>query len=168
MSDHDGVEQVITMAWRAQDGTDRRAARAFAGATLRQRQDWTQHFFVSAAIGVLSTRGISDGVGIFKEELDSDGGSGFSFGDLLADRAGTALAIVATRDDASARAIQERLAHGFQVDDYMPVGADLPEDMQEGEFKARFGGVGGAAYRGVADEIERRVASCGAYRRKQT
>lgn len=162
---HSRVEQLVGTVM---DGADRRAAIAFEGATLRQRDDWPKHFFVSASISVLSMRGLSDGVGIFKEELDSDGGSGFSFGDLLADRAGTTFAVVATRDDASARAIQNRLAHGYQVDDFMPVGADLPENMQQAEFKARFGGVGGTAYRRVADEIERRIASCAAYRKKQT
>jgi len=158
---HSRVEQLVGVVM---DVTDRRAAKQFAGATLRQREDWTQHFFVSAAIGVLSTRGIGDGVGVFKEELDSDGGSGFSFGDLLADRAGSTLAAVATRDESSARAIQDRLARGYQVDDFMPVGADLPENMQKSEFKARFGGVGGAAYRRVADQIEGRIAGCAAYR----
>jgi hypothetical protein len=152
-----GHSRVEHLVGPMMDGRDRRAAKAFDGATLRQREDWTQHFFVSAAISVLSARGLSDGVGIFKEELDSDGGSGFSFGDLLADRAGTTLAVVATRDETSARAIQDRLARGYQVDDFMPVGADLPENMQEAEFKARFGGVGGAPYRRVADEIERRI-----------
>ena len=140
-------------------------AKAFEGATLRQRDDWTKHFLLSASISVLSTRGIGDGVGLFKEEMDSDGGSGFSFGDLLADRAGTSFAVAATRDDASARAIQDRLARGYRVDDFMPLGADLPENMQEAEFKSRFGGVGGVEYRRVVDEIERRITGCAAYQK---
>ena len=158
---HSRVEQLVGPVM---DLEQRRAGKPFEGATLRERQDWTQHFFVSASISVLSSHGIGDGVGIFKEELDSDGGSGFSFGDLLADRAGVTFAMAATRDDASARAIQDRLAHGFRVDDFMPAGADLPENMQQAEFRSRFGGVGGAEYRRVAGEIERRIAGCAAYR----
>ena len=126
------------------DVSRRREAGTFEGATLRQREDWTKHFLLSASISVLSTQGIGDGVGLFKEELDSDGGSGFSFGDLLADKAGVAFAMAATQTDASARAIQDRLAGGYRVDDFMPAGADLPENMQQAEFRMRFGGVGGA------------------------
>jgi hypothetical protein len=140
------------------------AGKPFAGSTLRQRADWTQHFLVSASISVLSARGISDGVGLFKEELDADGGSGFSFGDLLADRAGVTFAAAATHDEASARAVQDRLARGYRVDDFMPAGADLPENMQKDEFRSRFGGVGSAEYRRVASEIERRIAGCAAYK----
>src|SRR5204863_1514805 len=125
---HSRVEQLVGSVM---DPAQHQIARTFTGATLREREDWTHHFFVSASISVLSSRGISDGVGIFKEELDSDGGSGFSFGDLLADRAGVTFAMAATRDDASARAIQDRLAHGYRVDDFMPAGADLPENMQQ-------------------------------------
>jgi len=50
------------------------------------------------------------------------------------------------------------------VDEFMPSGADLPENMQQDEFKARFGGVGSTAYRRLVDEIERRLAACAAYR----
>jgi hypothetical protein len=158
---HGRVEQLVGPVI---DISQRRDAEAFEGARLRQREDWTKHFLLSASISVLSTRGISDGVGLFKEELDSDGGSGFSFGDLLADRAGVTFAVAATQNEASARAIQDRLAGGYREDDYMPVGADLPENMQQAEFRSRFGGVGGLEYRKVTDDIERRIASCGAYR----
>jgi hypothetical protein len=60
--------------------------------------------------------------------------------------------------------MQRRLARGFVIDDFFPPGSDLPENMPEAEFKARFGGVGGDGYRRVAEEIERRVAACAAYR----
>ena len=160
-----GDSRVDQLVGHVMDVTERRAARMFQGATLRQRDDWPKHFFVSASISVLSMGGISDEVGIFKEELDSDGGSGFSFGDLLADRAGTAFAVLATRDEVSARAMQDRLARGYHVDDFMPIGADLPEDMPQAEFRTRYGGVGAAAYNQLVDEIDRRIASCAAYRK---
>jgi hypothetical protein len=81
----------------------------------------------------------------------------------MADRAGTTFAHVATRDEASARAIQERLEGGFKVDDFFPPAADLPEDLTDAEFHARFGGVGGAGYNRLAAEIERRLGRCAAY-----
>lgn len=158
---HASLERVVGPVL---DDAGRRTARAFDDATIRQRQDWTKHFFLSAAIGVLANQGISDAVGMFKEELDADGGTGFSFGDLLADRSGTAFAVAATRDGASARAMQDRLAQGFRVEDFLPAGADLPENLTDAQLSDRFGGVNGKEFRRVADEIDRRVASCAAYR----
>jgi hypothetical protein len=143
---------------------DRRPAAPLARATLRGREDWTKHFFVSAALTVLSAQTPSDAIGLFKEELDAGGGSGFSFGDLMADRAGTTFALLATGDDAAARAIQERLAGGFRVDDFFPEAADLPENIQDAELQSRYGGVGGPLFRAYAAEVERRLWSCPAYR----
>jgi hypothetical protein len=139
-------------------------AAPLARATLRGRNDWTKHFFVSAALTVLSAQAPSDAIGLFKEELDAGGGSGFSFGDLMADRAGTTFALLATGDDAAARAIQERLSGGFRVDDFFPEAADLPEDIQDVELQSRYGGVGGPLFRSYAAEVERRLWNCPAYR----
>jgi len=141
-----------------------RRAAPLARATLRGRNDWTKHFFVSAALTVLSAQAPSDAIGLFKEELDAGGGSGFSFGDLMADRAGTTFALLATGDDAAARAIQERLAGGFRVDDFFPEAADLPEDIQDAELQSRYGGVGGSLFRSYAAEVERRLWNCSGYR----
>ena len=140
------------IAWRASERT-----------TLRGRADWTRHFTVSGALTVVSPVALSDAAGLLKEELDAGGGSGFSFGDLLADRAGTTFANVATRDEASAAAIQARLAGGFRVDDFFPPADGLPEGIQDAELQSRYGGVGGPLYRRTAEEIERRVSACAAY-----
>jgi hypothetical protein len=138
-------------------------SRAFRSATLRGRRDWSQHFFVSAALTVLAARGVSDAAGLFKEELDADGGSGFSFADLLADRAGTTFAVESTRDEASARRMQDRLAGGFRVEDYFPRAHDLPEDITDAELQRVYGGVGGSEYLRLVAEIERRIEGCAAY-----
>ncbi len=132
---------------------------------LRGRADWTRHFCVSAAIVLLSDAVVSDAAGLLKEELDADiGGSGFSFSDLLADRAGTTFAVHATRNETAARAMQDRLARGFEVDDFFPPAEDLPEGIPDAEPKSRYGGVGGEAYLRLIEEIERRIAACAAYR----
>ena len=146
------------------DERDWRRAAPLARTTLRGRDDWTKHFFVSAALTVLSAQAPSDAIGVFKEELDAGGGSGFSFGDLQADRAGTTFALLATRDDTAARTLQARLAVGFRVDDFFPEAADLPENIQAAELEARYGGVGGRLFRRYAAEVERRLWSCPAYR----
>ncbi len=158
--------------WRVQnlvgtvldEGRLKLATRAYKGVDLRGRTDWPKHFFVSASLTVVSHRAVSDQTGLLKEELDADGGSGFSFGDLAADRAGTTFGQAATRDEAAARAMQDRLDRGFRVDDFFPLAADLPEDLTDAEFQARYGGVGGAGYERVVEEIEKRVSRCAAYR----
>jgi hypothetical protein len=127
---------------------------------MRGRKDWTRHFFVSAGLTVLSAESVSDAAGLFKEELDADGGSGFSFADLLADRSGTCFALAATRDEAAARAMQQRLAAGVRVEDLLPAGDDLPEGLTDAELDRDYGGVGGAAYRGLTDRIESRLPWC--------
>ena len=74
-------------------------------AALRQRigihgrTDLSQHFWVSAALTVLSDAQRSLTVGITKEMMDSSpGGSGFSFVDMAANKAGIRFAVVATRN----------------------------------------------------------------------
>ena len=46
----------------------------------------------------------------------------------------------------------------------MPNTADLPEYMQEAEFKRVFGGVDGPEYKLMMAEIERRIAALPLYR----
>ncbi|UCD29102.1 MAG: hypothetical protein JSV03_01055, partial [Planctomycetota bacterium] len=136
--------------------------------TLRGRSDWTKHFCVSAALTLLSDDIMSDAAGLLKEELDADiGGSGFSFADLLADRAGTTFAARATRDETAAREMQKRIAGGFRVEEFFPPAADLPEGIADAELELRYGGVGGQDYLRLIDEIERRLATCAAYRYRQ-
>ena len=65
----------------------------------RSRSDLSQHFWVSAALTVLADEQRSLAVGIGKEMKDSTpGGSGFSFVDMAANKAGIRFAAAATRD----------------------------------------------------------------------
>lgn len=134
------------------------ASRMIGTVTLRGRKDWTRHFWVSAALVLLSNESTSDRIGLMKEQLDSqDGGSGFSFADMLANSAGTRFAIAATRDQSSARAMQARLTRGFDLDAFFPPADGLPEDIPAAEFQSRYGGVGGPGYQAIVDEINRRL-----------
>ena len=160
---HHRVEEFLGPVLTGLDGGG--ARRLLRRVALRGRYDWTRHFCVSAALAVLSDEVVSDAAGLLKEELDADiGGSGFSFSDLLADRAGTTFATRATIDQAAARAMQERIAGGFRIDDFFPPAADLPEGIPDAELQADYGGVGGQAYQALIEEIERRIAACAAYR----
>jgi hypothetical protein len=132
--------------------------------TLNGRDDFPQHFTISAALAANAGGPLSDAIGLYKEVDDSRGGSGFSFNDIAADRAGTVFGEVAMRPGEGARAFQRRVAAGLKEPDMMPVVADLPEFMPEAEFKRRFGGIGAPAYNKMMQEIERRVAACALYR----
>jgi hypothetical protein len=157
-----GHRRLQTLVGRVVEPQDWRAiGPALRNPRMRGRNDWTRHFFVSAALTVLSAESVSDAAGLFKEELDADGGSGFSFADLLADRSGTCFALAATRDEAAARAMQQRLAAGIRVEELLPPGGDLPEGLTDVDLDRDYGGVGGAAYRGLTNQIESRLPWCG-------
>ena len=102
-------------------------------------------------------------MGIYKEVADSRGGSGFSFNDLAADRAGSRLGELAEGSQ-SARVLQARLRVPLTERVLMPETRDLPEFMPEPEFKRRFGGVGGPEYVRMLADIERRIAGLPLYR----
>lgn len=129
--------------------------------TLHGRHDLSQHFWVSAALAVLSNDTRSMSAGIAKEMMDSTpGGSGFSFVDLTADRAGTLFTVAAARDEESARAIQARIRGGVAIEDFVPDPLDLPEGLSRDEFQAKYGGLGGAGTKKVVEEVRRRLATC--------
>jgi hypothetical protein len=125
--------------------------------TLQRRYDFPLHFLISAIIAAEAGTPLADAVGLWKELADARrGGSGFSFNDLAADRAGTRFGELAVRDPAR---LQARIAAGATEADFMPEVSDLPESLPEAEFVARYGGVGAAAYNRVLADIEARGAA---------
>ena len=132
--------------------------------TLAGRHDSAQHYSVSAALAAAAGSPLADAVGLYKELEDSRGGSGFSFNDLAADRAGTRFGELATTSAVGAQKVQSLARDAFVQAVIYPNLKDLPEDLQEDEFKRRFGGVGGVAYTKMAAEIERRVAALAIFR----
>jgi hypothetical protein len=131
--------------------------------TLRGRDDWARHYTLSAALAVLENPLFSDASGLLKEQLDAlTGGSGFSFADLAADRAGVRFAAAATRSETEALAMQARLRSGYVVEDFFPPVADLPEHLTVERFRQEFGGVGSQRYRKTVGEIESRMDLCAA------
>jgi len=131
---------------------------------LEGRTDFGQHFLTSAALAAQGDSALADAVGLFKEIADADGGSGFSFTDIAADRAGTRFGELAARSEADARRVQQLLADGVGETDIMPRARDLPEHMNAAEFERRFGGVGSEAYKQVMADIEQRIAACRIHR----
>jgi len=128
------------------------------GVTLNGRSDFPKHFMISAALSANTGGPFADAVGIYKEVADSKGGSGFSFNDIAADRAGSRLGTLAEGRQ-SARPLQARLATRLSERDVMPETRDLPEFMREAEFNQRFGGIGGPGYIRMMAEIDQRIAA---------
>ena len=94
------------------------------------RNDLSRHFWVSAALVILFDENRSMTVRIGKEMMDAtEGGSGFSFVDLTADRAGTLLAVAATKNGANARNMQTKIGQGVVIADFFPGIEDLPEGL---------------------------------------
>lgn len=130
--------------------------------TLHQRNDLALHFGVSAAIAATGADVLADALGVFKELDDSRGGTGFSFIDILADRAGVNFARAAT--GTSARRVQQFMASGsLSESDFMPSVADLPEGLMELEFKQRYRDLDDVLYAKVKNDVEARIAALNLY-----
>ena len=125
---------------------------------LSERHDFAQHFLVSAALTVSSGTGVADSIGLLKELDDSQGGSGFSFTDIGADRTGVRFAELAIRDVATARAVQDKFSYGLPEADLMAEFRDLPEFLDGPTFRRIYGGVGTPAYNQVIEDIENRIS----------
>jgi hypothetical protein len=124
--------------------------------TLAGRPDFPLHFLVSAALATESTGVLSQAIGLYKEVTDARSGSGFSFNDMAANRAGTRFGERLVREP---EAMQQALVRGVVEGDLVPPVADLPEFLPEAEFVKRYGGVGAPAYEAVMADIERRIAA---------
>jgi hypothetical protein len=130
---------------------------------IQRRKDFAQHFLTSAALAARGDTALSDAIGLFKEISDTDHGSGFSFTDIAADRAGARFGEFATRSEEHARRVQQRFAAGVEETDFMPHARDLPEHIRTEAFKQQFGYVGSPEYQKIIDEINRRISTCNLY-----
>jgi hypothetical protein len=129
--------------------------------TLLDRHDTAQHFGVSAALAAWSGEPAANALGLFKELQDARAGSGFSFADLAADRAGTRFGeLVAAGSPRLQQALRARLSEA----DLAPSLDGLPENLPEAEFARRYADGDNAAYRQLTREIEDRLAALPLYR----
>ncbi|WP_157678573.1 hypothetical protein [Oleiphilus messinensis] len=133
--------------------------------TLGGRKDLALHFLYSAAIKAFSKAQVSFSVGELKEILDSGiGGSGFSFQDLAADRAGVHFADVVLSEKSAAES-QWVLAHADSESSYFVLDQVLPEGLTEREFRDHFDSVKSSAYHKVIQRIDQDLLSLPLYLR---
>ena len=127
--------------------------------TLDGRDDFAKHFLTSAAIAAYADTALADAVGLYKELEDARTGSGFSFNDIAADRAGTRFGELAVASEASARGLQQRVGAGLADSDLMPAWRDLPEGLPATAFRQRYGSVDAPRFQRLMQEIEARVGA---------
>lgn len=131
---------------------------------LYKRTDLAQHFIGSAAITASVNGQVAKVVGEEKELSDAQGGSGFSFIDLAADKAGTRFGELATSSPENARKLQQAMSAIKDYSDFMPDPTDLPEHMNEAEFKQRYQSVDSDVYQALSKQIDARIAATPIYK----
>ena len=132
--------------------------------TLRGRVDLQKHFIYSVALQIFGSMQASDALGEFKELLDVNlGGSGFSFADLMADRAGTRLAQLSTSTEINAKNMQA-LLRTITDEQLLPDINGLPEGLDEIQFKNQYTSVDAKPYLTMVEEIDNRIHALALYR----
>jgi len=126
--------------------------------TLRNRVDIQKHFIYSIALQLFGSSSASDAIGELKEFLDSNkGGSGFSFADLMADRAGTRLAMISTQSNKSALLVQARLAQTNSESAIIPTLTTLPEGITQQAFKKYYQNIQSKNYIAMLNHIDEQL-----------
>ena len=121
--------------------------------TMFGRNDLVQHFFISAYLTASSGTQAARGAGLAKELLDAYGGTGFSFADMAANRAG----IVFATSVCSGKTTLEQVADSFEVAAVLPAVADLEEGYDADDFRRHFGAVGDPRFQSEMRRIDRRI-----------
>ncbi|MGZ4955693.1 MAG: hypothetical protein ACXV8Q_11315 [Methylobacter sp.] len=133
-------------------------------AFLYKRIDLAQHFIGSAALTASVNKQAAQIAGEEKELSDAqEGGSGFSFIDLAADKAGTRFGEMATSSPENARKMQKAMSGIKDYSDFMPDPRDLPEHMNEADFKQRYESVNSAVYQELSKQIDARISATPIY-----
>ncbi|MCG7644910.1 PHP domain-containing protein [Alteromonas sp. Cnat3-28] len=132
--------------------------------TLNGRGDLSLHFLYSSILEQVGKENIGLSIGELKELLDSnEGGSGYSFADLAADKAGMAFSKFVTSNDESAIYAQDLLAYQTKEELFLPAIHDLPEGFRGEEFNEIIGYVGSSVYNEIESRIDKRIISLPLY-----
>ncbi|MEY2666111.1 MAG: hypothetical protein RLZZ384_282, partial [Pseudomonadota bacterium] len=108
-------------------------------AFLYKRPDLAQHFMGAAALTASTNSQVANALGEVKELRDSkNGGSGFSFVDLAADKVGSRFGEIAVSSPENAYRLAHLVSQIKDYRDFMPDPRDLPEHMSEDVFKQTF------------------------------
>lgn len=129
--------------------------------SARGREDLLKHFVVSAAMTALLGEKEANLWGVGKELADAtrESGTGFSFADLAADRAGVRFAkgVLAGSPPVAG------LATSFRIDNYLPAIDGLAEGLKVADVVKTYGGQGDPRFEAQIKEIDRRIEALPAY-----
>lgn len=125
---------------------------------LRGRVDFAQHYLISALLASGVGGRLTDLIGVYKEQADKVAGSGFSFNDIAADRAGNRFG---QRARLAAQELQAKVQESDQEDFFMPDVNDMPQFLTPQEFEARFSGRNSHAYDVMVQAIDQRIDQLG-------
>jgi hypothetical protein len=131
--------------------------------TMLGRRDLAQHFFVSAHLAATLGDAAADTAGLAKELLDANGGSGFSFADLAADRAGRRFASGVRSKQLSLA----MLSQSFLVPAFIPSIKDLPEGLTAADLAQQFGDKDDDRFLKQVLEIDQRILNLPPYRQAE-
>jgi hypothetical protein len=144
--------------------SQRALVRPPSGVTLGGRWDLMAHFIYSAGITLATQQGIGIAAGEFKELLDSGkGGSGFSFADLAADRAGVQFVTAATSNESAARQLQQSIVANNSEAAFFPDISGLAEGLSDVQFRRQYGSTQSESYREQVALIDQRIARLPVY-----
>jgi hypothetical protein len=151
-----GHRQFEFLAAQELSDAGRRAAEACDGRRLGGRIDLRRHFALSAGLHAAADSAPAYVLGEIKELLDaSGGGSGFSFDDLAADRAGIRFAAVML---ASPPARWPALAAALEAGEpLLPPLNGLASGLSAAAFARGYGDVDDPRYVALVEEIDRRL-----------
>ena len=152
--------------WLLGDGRSYALSRPAPGEVqLAGRFDLQQHFVYSAVIKALTNRELGLLAGEMKELLDTNPGrSGFSFVDLLADKAGLRFAELALQSEASARNLQAFFLQPRDDGDLLPVFESLHEGIQYEQFLSYYVDLDSVAYQQQLALIQQKLLAMPLYR----
>ncbi len=129
--------------------------------TLAGREDLAKHWALSAAISATLGSQVARSMGTWKELADSsEGGSGFSFVDLAADRSGERFAMAAVKPQL-ARTVQTRLVAITQDQMLPPELLKRPEGLDQAAFERDYTAVNSPEYAAAVRTIDRLLGNAG-------
>ncbi|MDP4528140.1 CehA/McbA family metallohydrolase [Alkalimonas delamerensis] len=129
---------------------------ALPAAVLAGRRDLTLHFLYSAVIKMVGNVHIAEQIGNLKELHDAgEGGTGFSFVDIAANKAG--IWFVQHLNAIDIALAHQLTAEAFEMT-FMPAVHDLPEGLREERFEQFLGGLQGEGTARLQAEIDRRLS----------
>lgn len=124
---------------------------------MYKRMDLVQHFMLSAMLASSGGGQAAQIIGLEKELDDAQQGSGFSFMDLAADKAGIYFGEFATANPEKALRLQQKMANIKHYRAFMPTVKDLPEHLSVQVFKAKYESIYSPAFQNILKKIDQRI-----------